>query len=39
MIDKIVTVRREKVGLAFGSATDELMLAVNRAPLVFLGIA
>jgi mRNA interferase MazF len=39
MIDKIITVRRDKVGPSFGAATDELMLAVNRAPLLFLGIA
>jgi mRNA interferase MazF len=39
MIDKIITVRRDKVGPAFGAANDELMLAVNRALLVFLGIA
>ena len=39
MIDKIITVRRDKVGPAFGRAGDELMLAVNRALLVFLGIA
>jgi mRNA interferase MazF len=39
MIDKIITVRRDKVGPAFGAAGDELMLAVNRALLVFLGIA
>lgn len=39
MIDKIITVRRDKVGPAFGAVGDELMLAVNRALLVFLGIA
>ncbi len=39
MIDKVITVRRDKVGPAFGTADDELMLAVNRALLVFLGIA
>lgn len=39
MIDKVITVRRDKVGPAFGSADDALMLAVNRALLVFLGIA
>ncbi len=39
MIDKVITVRRDKVGAAFGSADDDLMLAVNRALLVFLGIA
>jgi mRNA interferase MazF len=39
MIDKAITVRRDKVGPAFGTADDELMLAVNRALLVLLGIA
>jgi len=39
MIDKAITVRRDKVGPASGSADDELMLAVNRALLVLLGIA
>jgi mRNA interferase MazF len=39
MIDKLVTLRRERVGEPFGRASDELMLAVNRALAVFLGIA
>ncbi len=39
MADKAVTVRRDKVGPAFGTAGDELMLAVGRAMTVFLGIA
>lgn len=39
MIDKLITVRRDEVGPAFGAADDELMLAVNRALLVFSGIA
>ena len=39
MADKVVTVRREKVGPAFGTAGDELMLTVSRALTVFLGIA
>lgn len=39
MIDKVITVRRDEVGPAFGCADDALMLAVNRALLVFLGIA
>ena len=36
---KVVTVKRDKVGPAFGTASDELMLTVNRALTVFLGIA
>jgi mRNA interferase MazF len=39
MIDKLVTLRRDRVGEPFGRASDELMLAVNRALAVFLGIA
>lgn len=39
MADKVVTVRRDKVGPAFGTASDELMLTVNRALTVSLGIA
>lgn len=39
MADKVVTVRRDKVGPAFGAASDEIMLAVGRALTVFLGIA
>ena len=38
MADKAVTVRRDKVGPAFGTASDELMLTVSRALTVFLGI-
>lgn len=39
MIDKLVTLRRERVGEPFGRASDELMLSVNRSLAVFLGIA
>lgn len=39
MADKVVTVKRDKVGSAFGTASDELMLKVSRALTVFLGIA
>jgi mRNA interferase MazF len=38
MVDKVVTVRRNKVGPAFGAASDELMGAVGRALAVFLGV-
>ena len=38
MADKVVTVKRDKVGPAFGAASDELMVAVSRALTVFLGI-
>ena len=39
MVDKIMTVRRDKLGVAFGSVGDETMLEVARSPAVFLGIA
>ena len=39
MADKLVTVKRDKVGPTFGTASDELMLTVSRALTVFLGIA
>lgn len=39
LVDKAMTIRRNRLGAAFGSATDEVMLAVNRALAVFLGIA
>lgn len=39
MVDKVVTVQRQKTGEAFGLASDELLLAANRALTVFLGIA
>lgn len=38
MADKLVTVKRDKVGPAFGTASDEIMGAVNRVLTVFLGI-
>ena len=39
MIDKAVTLRRERIGAAFGEADDQLMLEVGRLLAVFLGIA
>ncbi|MGV8893961.1 MAG: type II toxin-antitoxin system PemK/MazF family toxin [Burkholderiaceae bacterium] len=39
MADKVMTIKREKLGTAFGSAADDVMLAVNRSLAVFLGIA
>ena len=39
MVDKAMTVRRDKLGAAFGSVGDETMLAVARSLAVFLGIA
>lgn len=37
MIDKPMTVKRERIGQAIGSLDQEQMLAVNRALAVFLG--
>ncbi|MDP2731962.1 MAG: type II toxin-antitoxin system PemK/MazF family toxin [Hoeflea sp.] len=39
MIDKIMTVKREKLGPAFGRLDDETMLTVTRLLAVFLGLA
>ena len=39
MVDKIMTVRRDKVGPPIGRLDDEIMLAVNRALALFLGFA
>ncbi|SOE69989.1 transcriptional modulator of MazE/toxin, MazF [Burkholderia sp. D7] len=38
-VDKMFTVRREKVGRIIGHLEDEIMVAVNRAMLVCLGLA
>lgn len=39
MVDKPMTVRRERLGPVFGRVTAEQMLEVSRALAVFLGIA
>ena len=39
MVDKIMTVKRDELGIVFGSAGDEVMLEVTRSLAVFLGIA
>ena len=39
MADKVVTVPRTKLGLQIGRLSDEDMVRLNRALLVFLGIA
>jgi len=39
MVDKIVSVKREKVGEMFGRLDDETLLRVNRALAVWLGVA
>ena len=39
MADKVMTIPRKKLGMHIGRLTDEDMLRLNRALLVFLGIA
>jgi len=39
MIDKAMTIRRDKLGPPFGRLDDETMLAVTRSLAVFLGLA
>ncbi|MHB8370567.1 MAG: type II toxin-antitoxin system PemK/MazF family toxin [Leptospirales bacterium] len=39
MVDKAMTVKRDKLGPVFGSATKETMIEVGRCLAVFLGIA
>jgi len=39
MVDKITTVARSKVGRRIGRLDDEDQLRLNRAALVFLGLA
>ena len=39
MVDKITTVSRSKIGARVGRLEDQDMLRLNRAVLVFLGIA
>ncbi|MCC0036368.1 MAG: type II toxin-antitoxin system PemK/MazF family toxin [Hoeflea sp.] len=39
MIDKAMTVRRDKLGQPFGRLDDETMLSVTRLLAVFLGLA
>lgn len=39
MIDKAMTVKRDKLGDVFGSANDAAMLEIGRCLAVFVGIA
>lgn len=39
MVDKTMTVRRDKLGVPFGRLDDTAMVAVNRALALFLGFA
>ena len=39
MIDKAMTVRRDKLGAPFGRLADDTMVAVNQGLTLFLGLA
>ncbi|MET4734262.1 mRNA interferase MazF [Thalassospira sp. MBR-102] len=39
MVDKIMTVRRDKLGAPFGHVDEDMTIAVNRAMALFLGFA
>lgn len=39
MVDKVQTIARNKIGEALGRLEDESMLAVNRAFLLWIGLA
>jgi mRNA interferase MazF len=39
MVDKAMTVKRDKLGQAFGHIDADLMVEVERCLAVFLGIA
>jgi mRNA interferase MazF len=39
MIDKTMTVRRDKIGPVFGRLDDEAMLSITRLRALFLGFA
>jgi mRNA interferase MazF len=38
-IDKIISIRSEKIGLVIGSLNDAMMVRVNRALALWLGLA
>lgn len=39
MIDKAMSIKRDKLGPSFGRLDDETMLSVTRSLVVFLGLA
>jgi mRNA interferase MazF len=39
MVDKLVTVRREKIGAAVGRLTDQQLVALNRLLALAIGLA
>ncbi len=39
MVDKAMTIRRDKIGEPFGRLDDETMVSINRSLALFLGFA
>jgi mRNA interferase MazF len=39
MIDKPTTIRRERIGRVIGRLPDDIMLRINRALIVWMGLA
>lgn len=39
MVDKLITVRREKIGPSVGRLSDQQLLALNRLLAVVVGLA
>lgn len=39
MIDKIITIKKEKIGNAFGCVQDKILREIERNLILFLGIA
>ncbi|WP_336809481.1 type II toxin-antitoxin system PemK/MazF family toxin [Bosea sp. MMO-172] len=39
MVDKAMTVRRDRIGQVFGRLDPEMMIAVNRSLALFLGLS
>ena len=39
MVDKLVTVRRDRIGRRFGHLSDADLIRLNRSLLIFLGLA
>ncbi len=39
MVDKAMSVRKERIGAAFGRVDDEAMLSITRSLAAFVGIA
>lgn len=39
MVDKVMTVKRDKIGRVIGRLDDDTMIAVNRSLLLWIGLA